>query len=374
MAATPALLNWCEEDRHGKYCDYRDFNDWFDSAEGVEAREAAKVAGLANPSKAFFVGDRKEYGVAFEEWRKRQRNQWLSREALTELCTDAHWADRNATRFDQLCDQIALANVVPFIGAGLSQPGGFPTWKDHLRQQGRTAGLPLADVEAMLAAGDYEGIVHAIEDRRGQPVFRQELRDAFARNGTIPPADYLIAELFFDTLITTNYDRLLEQAFDVGGGRPVQVLTPATILTPPDAESVTILKLHGDIAAPGGCILSRNDYSAAYGNGAIDPSLPIPQALDYYFRNSSLLFLGCSLNQDRTVQVFEAIMNRALAESADLPQHFAIEQLQGDEAALIARNAALLRIGVTPIWFPAGAFEFIEEILRLARNEMLSRR
>lgn len=374
MATAPALLSWCEEDRHRKYSDYRDFNDWFDGAEGVEARVAAKVAGLASPSKAFFVGDREGYGIAFEVWRQGQRNQWLSREVLIELRSDAHWADRNDWRFDQLCEQIALANVVPFIGAGLSQPGGFPTWKDHLRQQGRTAGLPPADVEAMLAAGEYEGIVHAIEDRLGQPVFMQELRDAFARNGTIPPADYLIAELFSDTLITTNYDRLLEQAFDVGGGRPVQVLTPATILTSPHAESVTILKLHGDIVAPGGCILSRNQYAAAYGDGAIDPSLPIPQALDYYFRNSSLLFLGCSLNQDRTVQVFEAIMNRALAESADLPQHFAIEQLPGDEAALIARNAALLRIGVTPIWFPACAFDFIEEILRLARNEMLFRR
>lgn len=374
MAAASPLSSWCEEDRHRKYSDYSDFNDWFDGADGAEAREAAKVAGLASPSKAFFVGDREGYGIAFEAWRQAQRDQWLGREILTELCADAHWADRNTTRFDQLCDQIALANVVPFIGAGLSQPGGFPTWKDHLRQQGRTAGLLPDAVEAMLATGEYEGIVHAIEGQLGQPVFRQELRDAFSRNGTIPPADYLIAELFSDTLITTNYDRLLEQAFDVGGGRPVQVLTPATILTPPDAESVTILKLHGDIAAPGGCILSRNQYASAYGNGDIDPGLPIPQALDYYFRNSSLLFLGCSLNKDRTVQVFEAIMNRALAESADLPQHFAIEQLPNDEAALIARNAALLRIGVTPIWFPAGAFEFIDEILRLARNEMHFRR
>jgi hypothetical protein len=374
MITAPALLSWCEEDRHRKYSDYRDFNEWFDGADGVEARDGAKVAGLASPSKAFFVGDREGYSIALEAWRQRQRNQWLSRETLVELCADAHWADRNATRFDQLCDQIVGANVVPFIGAGLSQPGGFPTWKEHLRQQGRTAGLTPADVEMMLAAGEYESIIHAIEDQLGQQVFRQELRDAFARNGSIPPADYLIAELFSDTLITTNYDRLLEQAFDVGGGRPVQVLTPATILTRPDAESVTILKLHGDIKAPGGCILSRNQYAAAYGNGAIDLSLPLPQALDYYFRNSSLLFLGCSLNQDRTVQVFEAIMNRALAESLHLPQHFAIEQLPSDEAALVARNAALLRIGVTPIWFPAGAFEFVEEILKLARNEILSRR
>lgn len=368
------MLSWCEEDRHGKYGDYRDFNDWFDGADGAEQRASAGVAGLASPSKAFFVGDREAYAVALEAWRQQQRNQWLSREPLIELCGDPHWADRNVARFDQLCASVALSNVVPFIGAGVSYPGGFPTWKDHLRQQGRTAGLPAADVEAMLAGGQYEEIVDAIEARLGQHVFQQELRDAFARNGTIPLTDYLIAELFDDTLITTNYDRLIEQSFDVGGGKPVQVLTPGTILNPPDPESVTILKLHGDIAIPGSCILSRNQYETAYGNGAIDLTRPIPQALDYYFRNSSLLFLGCSLNQDRTVQVFDAIMARARDEAADLPQHFAIEQCPGDEAAITARNAELLRLGITPIWFPAREFDFLEGILRMVRNEMLFRR
>lgn len=81
-----------------------------------------------------------------------------------------------------------------------------------------------------------------------------------------------------------------------------------------------------------------------------------------------------SPNQDRTVRVFEAIKSKARADGADLPQHFSIEQCPGDEAALIARNQYLLRIGVTPIWFPAGDFDFVEGILRLALNELLFRR
>jgi hypothetical protein len=40
------------------------------------------------------------------------------------------------------------------------------------------------------------------------------------------------------------------------------------------------------------------------------------------------------------------------------------------EAELIARNAYLLRFGITPIWFPTGCYEYVEQILRLARNEM----
>jgi hypothetical protein len=120
--------------------------------------------------------------------------------------------------------------------------------------------------------------------------------------------------------------------------------------------------------------LSKAQYAAAYGADAIDLTLPIPQALDYYFRNSSLLFLGCGLNQDRTVRVFEAIKVKANADGADLPQHFSMEQCPADELALIARNEYLLRIGVTPIWFPTGEFNFVEGILRLARNELRFRR
>jgi hypothetical protein len=269
---------------------------------------------------------------------------------------------------------MASGDVVPFIGAGLSAPGGFPTWKDHLRQQGRTAGIGAAVVEDLLVKGLYEEIVDRIERLRGVDVFGQELRDAFGKNGTIPPADYLVAELFQDTLITTNYDRLIEQSFDSGGAKAIEVLTPTTILQALDATKVTVVKLHGDVKAPGTCILSKAQYDAAYGAGDIDLALPIPQALDYYFRNSSLLFLGCGLNQDRTVRVFEAIKAKAKADVADLPQHFSIEQCPADEEALIARNQYLLRIGVTPIWFPAGNFDFVEGILRLARNELRFRR
>jgi hypothetical protein len=78
---------------------------------------------------------------------------------------------RNAARFDQLCDRMASGDVVPFIGARLSAPDGFPTWKDHLRQQGRTAGMAAATVEGMLTQGLYEEIVDQIEQQSGDDVF-----------------------------------------------------------------------------------------------------------------------------------------------------------------------------------------------------------
>ena len=370
----PTSKIWCDEDGHRKYEDFADFNEWFDGTEGAGLRMQVLVDGLANPSKAFFAGDREAYNATLEVFRLDRRSEWLSKEPLEQLLGDNHWSDRNAVRFDQLCDRIEAGDIVPFIGAGLSQPGGFPTWKEHLRQQGRTAGLQTGVVEDLISQGLYEDIVDLIEQQHGADVFSQELRDAFSRNGTIPPTYYLIAELFPDTLITTNYDRLIEQSLDLGGGKAVELLIPATVLEPPDATKITVIKLHGNIDTPASCILSKAQYANAYGTDTIDLALPIPQALDYYFRNSSLLFLGCSLNQDRTIQVFQAIKAKAKADLADLPQHFSIEQCPADEAGLIARNEYLLRLGITPIWFPAGEFDFVAGILRLARNEMRFRR
>lgn len=365
---------WCDEDGHHKFEDYDDFNAWLDGDEGLEQRLNLNIGELAQPSKALFAGDRAAYDGALEAFRLERREIWLSKVELEALCQDDHWAERNGSRFDQLCDKLMAKDVVPFIGAGMSQPGGFPTWKQHLQEQWRTAGLALAEVEELLAEGRYEEIVDQIEQRRGADVFAQELRDAFGRNGSIPGTGYLIAELFHDTLITTNYDRLIEQSFDRGDPEPIEVLTPATISKRPEQGKVTIIKLHGTIGTPGSCILSKNQYDAAYGLGEIDLGRAIPKALDYYFRNSSLLFLGCSLNQDRTIQVFKAIKAHAKATGADLPQHFSVEQCPADEAALAARNVYLLRLGITPIWFPAGQFDYVEGILRLARNELRHRR
>lgn len=143
-------------------------------------------------------------------------------------------------------------------------------------------------------------------------------------------------------------------------------------LVKPDTDCVSIIKLHGDIKTPGQCILSKKQYDEAYGDGGIDLTRPIPKLLEYYYKNSSLLFLGCSLNNDRTVQVFRAIKQGIEQKHGDIviPQHFAIEQAPETEQGLSDRNAYLANLGVTGIWYEKGQFEYVEEMLRLARNEL----
>jgi hypothetical protein len=363
---------WCDRDGHKQFEYFVDFNEWLDSDDAATEREAYGVNGISVPSKAFYAGDKEAYEQAFREYRKTRRHEVLNERYLCDQFSDDHWFQRNLNRFDQLVDRLAAGDVVPFIGAGLSVAGGFPSWEGHLRTQGRTAGLDPTQTEELLASGQYEAVIAAIEASRGRDVFIQEIRDVFSRTGKITNTTLLITELFPDTVITTNYDRLIEQAFDTGADNAFQVINGTSALTEPATDRVSIIKLHGDVRTPGNCILSQNQYDLAYGNESIDMALPIPKLLEYYYRNSSLLFLGCSLNSDRTVQVFRAVKQAIEEKFGDIviPQHFSIEQAPETEAELIERNAVLLRLGVTGIWFEKGQYECVEGMLRLARNEL----
>jgi hypothetical protein len=215
---------WCDRDEHSLFELFVDFNEWLESEEGANLRESNGIEGLAQPSKAFYAGDKEAYNQAFEEYRDARRHEALNKTYLCEQFADDHWFQRNLYHFDQLVQCLEEGTVVPFIGAGLSVSGGFPSWKDHLRQQGRTAGVDHVRIEDLLERGQYETVIQEIEHVRGRDVFTQEIRDVFSRTGKITDVTLLLTELFTDTLITTNYDRLVEQAFDTGRKNACQVI------------------------------------------------------------------------------------------------------------------------------------------------------
>lgn len=364
---------WCQADGHADYELFEDFNAWIDEGEidlELPLLRGLGQVGLSNPSKAFFAGDREAYEQALQLFRADRRNEVLSRDYFVETYGEedgAHWFECNEQRFDQLVECLAAQEVVPFIGAGISVGGGFPTWANHLRQQGRTAGIPPERVEQWLAQGCYEEVIAHIEQVRGRAVFAQQIRDAFGKRGSIQEVTLRISELFTDTLITTNYDRLLEQVFDTGG-TGMQVINGETAMELPDPQKVTLIKIHGDVKDPAHCILGKAQYDAAYGEAALDLLRPIPKILARYYRNNNLLFIGCSLRNDRTVQVFEA--TKVAAGDISFPSHFAIEQAPSKLEDLCDRNTELLRWGITPIWYPEGQYDKVEAILRSAKSEL----
>jgi len=368
--------SWCQTDGHRDYELFEDFNAWIDEGDidlELPLLRGLGQVGLSNPSRAFFAGDREAYDQALQAYRTLRRREVLSRDHFVETYGEAdglHWFERNEQRFDQLVERLAAQEVVPFVGAGISVGGGFPTWANHLRQQGRTAGIQPEQIEAWLAQGQYEEFIAHIEQQHGPEVFAQEIRDVFGKRGSIQDITLRISELFSDTLITTNYDRLLEQVYDTGGALSVQVINGEAAMELPEPGMVTLIKIHGDFQDPAHCILAKAQYDKTYGEAELDLHRPVPKILARYYRNNSLLFIGCSLRNDRTVQVFQA--TKTGAGDVLFPQHFAIEQAPEQREALIARNSELLRVGITAIWYPNRQHEKVEAILGHARSELSS--
>lgn len=369
-----SVESWCLADEHADFELFEDFNAWIEDGEidsELPLLRGLRQVGLSNPSKALFAGDREGYEQALQVYRVARRREVLSHEHLIETYGQEdglHWFERNEQRFDQLIECLAAREVVPFIGAGISAGGGFPTWANHLRQQGRTAGVPAEQIEAWLIAGQYEAVIAHIEQQHGRDVFAQEIRDVFGKRGSIQDVTLLISALFNDTLITTNYDRLLEQVYDTGGAGRVQVINGVTALQLPDPGKVAIIKIHGDFKDPAHCILGKAQYDAAYGENALDLHRPVPRILARYYTNNSLLFIGCNLRHDRTLQVFQA--TKEAAGDMLFPQHFAIEQAPAKVADLVSRNSELMRLGITPIWYPEKQYDMVDDILRLAKSEL----
>lgn len=361
--------SWCEKDEHHLYTYHADFNDWLENNEaGQLLLEQYGLANLSQPSKAFFAGDKAEYDQAFAQYRQDRLHETLGQTYLSELSGDNHWFERNQQHFEQLMQLLEQKEVVPFVGAGISVAGGFPTWYAHLRQQAKTANLNIEHIETLLENGQFEDVIAEIETKRKRGSFVQEIRDVFNCIGSIPDVVLRLTELFSDTLLTTNYDRLLEQAYDTGEKDAVEVVNGLSAMESRKTGKVTVIKLHGDINQPGQCILSKNQYDQAYGKNGLDLTQPIPKLLAYHFQTSSLLFLGCSLHNDRTVQVFRTVKQQA--GDAELPQHFSFEQAPDDLEELAQRNSYLAELGITAIWFEKERFDYIESLLSLARDEL----
>ncbi|MFC4094876.1 SIR2 family NAD-dependent protein deacylase [Euzebyella saccharophila] len=359
---------WCDEDKHELFEFFTDFNEWLDSEEALDIRIENKIDGLAQPSKALYASDSEAYNQVFKVFREEQKGQVLAKDYIIDTFGDEHWFEKNESRFEQLLKALINRSVVPFVGAGLSVDGGFPAWGAHLRQQGRTSGIPTTEIDEMLGKGQYEQVIEEIEKKGYRDTFIQELKDVFSKTGVLTDNILRLSELFNDTIITTNYDQLIEQAFETGRKDVVQLIGISNIAERPEPEKTTIFKLHGDIDKPAQCILGKDQYDEAYGKDTLDLKNPIPKLLSYHYKTSSLLFLGCSLYQDRTMRVFHAV--KETMGDTDRPPHFSLESMPEDENELVKRNSYLLSFGITPIWFPKGSYDYVEQILRLAKNEL----
>lgn len=281
--------------------------------------------------------------------------------------------ESNKSRFEELylCDR---NDIVPFIGAGVSKGCGFYTWNELVRR--------VAD--NYLTADEYEALSARLDN--------MELVDELIAlvNGNVTAVKKRIADLiincefhqtnvtrslvsgFSKCMITTNYDRVLEEALALHG-ESVPVILPVMADQTAGAlqdKKGCILKLHGTVEELSSMILAREDYMQAYGpEGTLDVSRPVPLALSLLFAGKRILFAGCSLEKDRTLEV----LSRVIHQNHHI-NHYAVLPCPSDAREKNALNIRLDALGILPVFYPEGRHECLEIILNdLIKNSKTSR-
>jgi len=249
-------------------------------------------------------------------------------------------------RFDTLLNRHAAGNLVPVIGAGMSASSGFPLWGPFLLD----LAADLADrdkVVAMLNKGKFEEAAQLVMDIRGDEEVTEHIHNTFGshRKQVSGPAR-LLPQVFQAEVITTNFDYVTDAVYRDAGADFRLTLSGPELRGAPQRignDPHCLLRLHGEGDTSRSRVLSMTEYQAAY-----DDDHTLHGVLGAIVGLRSLVFLGCSLTSDRTVQALQRLREAAVV---DPPRHYAILPAPEPEARA-ARSRALARAGIYPIYYP----------------------
>ena len=274
---------------------------------------------------------------------------------ITRLNQD--WLDRSnaATLYHLERQGRTVLGLVPFLGAGISVAFGYKNWRSLLLS---AAPPHLASrLGKQLARNDYEGAAETLLKELGADGFQSMVAAAAGdsgleslnfREGTVA----LLPLLAGGPVITTNFDRVLERAFEANGAPFESVISgprPDLIVDALHGNRRVLIKLHGDWQDRVGRTFARSDYVANYGKAQPEQKrMLLAGAEGLLFSSRSLLFIGASLGPDRTVALLQEVHQRYAG-----IRHFAIMAGPNTQRLFDQKERHLRTCGVLPLWYHA---------------------
>lgn len=290
----------------------------------------------------------------------------------------------NRQNFDYLIRLIHRHVVIPFIGAGFSANFGYPSWGSFLSKQAYI--YSLSEVKSAIDNLEYERAATLLENYLGGS-FEYTLTQTFGDH--IYKGQYNNTELdclpkiFRNLILTTNFDEVVEMLYAKVNGEHIDKITPRSLQDITlchkriASGEPTLIKLHGDVASRE-FVLTEQTYDKVYGKRILDVRLPLPSFLRDVLLSRVILFLGCSLEDDRTLKVIEqsqidGSISFALLELPKVTENInepwnpkLIEQIDNAEIenpVFTKRRTFLNEHGIIPIWFPYKKYDALKIFL-----------
>ena len=180
--------------------------------------------------------------------------------------------------------------LIPFIGTGLSMPLGLPAFSALIDIIAVQLGY---DPEVYRLNGNYLQLAEYYVATKGSiGPLRSEMDRLFD-----PPDESIrssrahgaLAEMKLPLLYTTNYDRIIERAFELKN-KPCYTVTNIDDMVAAPADATQIIKFHGAFSDDSSLVLTESSYF---------DRLEFESAMDIKLRadmlGKSLLFAGYSL-------------------------------------------------------------------------------
>ncbi len=190
-------------------------------------------------------------------------------------------------------DKVLNDEAALFIGAGVSRAAGYFDWTTLMSGIAKDLGLDIAHEPDLPAIAQYH---HNEDDSREK--INQTIIDALTQGAQLTPVHRILSRLPIDTVWTTNYERLLEQAYE-SAGRSVEVkLSMANLAQARKGREVVLYKMHGCVTQPHEAVLTKDDYDLYD-----QTRLLFTDSLKGDFIEKTLLFLGFSFTDPNIERV-----------------------------------------------------------------------
>jgi len=194
-------------------------------------------------------------------------------------------------------DKVLNQEAALFIGAGASRAAGFVDWKGLLADAAEELDLDIGKEHDLLALAQYH-----VNGRTGRGDVNQQLIDAFTRDAQPTQTHEILARLPIDTVWTTNYDQLLEKAYEAAGRRVEVKLSIENLAQARKGRDVTIYKMHGCVTQPHDAVLTKQDYEI-YDVGR----RLFTDSLKGDFIEKTLLFVGFSFSDPNVERILSKV-------------------------------------------------------------------
>lgn len=268
-------------------------------------------------------------------------------------------------RLYEVLAAIPKGGVVPVFGAGMSVPSGYPGWSQFLLDLAHDI-IDLDDVRSAIDAGDFELVASSLREALGPNSFEERMA-VFGRAASPSEVLLLAVDLFSrGHFVTTNFDSLIEEVCrllelelktvegcDKWSGWSGEIH---------DVSNRVLLKLHGHFRRPNGRVLLAEEYETAYSDNG-----PVRRDLKTLFESKSLVFMGASLRDDRTMRLAQELVSAKPPGAS--PRHHAFLP-RTDRST--ERESFLGERGIFAIWYPdeLGDHAVLGDLLWWARESL----